>query len=177
MNESVQVRNAPGRWAPVYRSRAAEDLLSRIPNRAPRRIAEVFGGQGPMTALLARRFPGAEIEAFDLSRCDDNLAATLPDRFHTQVLGGRALNVKIKFEVVFRMARWRCCRGCGVCCRSLSQCSRGAVGLRFKFPTISTNRAVRSCEWLLPTDLGRRRFCPSLSHGHSTNRWRVSMLS
>ena len=101
MNESVQVRNAPGRWAPVYRSRAAEDLLSRIPNRAPRRIAEVFGGQGPMTALLARRFPGAEIEAFDLSRCDDNLAATLPDRFHTQVLGGRALNVKIKFEVVF----------------------------------------------------------------------------
>ena len=32
-----------------------------------------------MTALLARRFPGAEIEAFDLSRCDDNLAATLPN--------------------------------------------------------------------------------------------------
>ena len=83
MNESVQVRNAPGRSVPVYRSRAAEDLLSRIPNRAPRRIAEVFGGQGPMTALLARRFPGAEIEAFDLSRCDDNLAATLPDRLQT----------------------------------------------------------------------------------------------
>lgn len=45
---------------------AALDLLRRIPVRAPRRIADVYRGRGSMRGLLARRFHGAEIEAFDL---------------------------------------------------------------------------------------------------------------
>ena len=52
--------------------RAALDLVRRIPNRAPRRIADVYKGRGSMRALLARRFPGAEIEAFDLLRLTDH---------------------------------------------------------------------------------------------------------
>ena len=48
--------------------RAALDLLRQIPDRAPRRIADVYKGRGSMRALLARRFPDAEIEAFDLLR-------------------------------------------------------------------------------------------------------------
>ena len=52
--------------------RAALDLMRRIPDRAPRRIADVYKGRGSMRALLARRFPGAEIEAFDLLRLTDH---------------------------------------------------------------------------------------------------------
>ena len=51
--------------------RAALDLMRRIPARAPRRIADVYKGRGSMSALLARRFPNAEIEAFDLLRLTD----------------------------------------------------------------------------------------------------------
>jgi trans-aconitate 2-methyltransferase len=51
--------------------RAALDLLRRIPARAPRRIADVYKGRGSMTALLARRFPEAEIESFDLAQPTD----------------------------------------------------------------------------------------------------------
>jgi trans-aconitate 2-methyltransferase len=42
--------------------------MCRIPARAPRSIADVFSGQGSMRPLLAQRFPGAAIEAFDLSQ-------------------------------------------------------------------------------------------------------------
>jgi len=51
--------------------RAALDLVRRIPDHAPRRIADVYSGQGSMRAMLARRFPDAEIEAFDLSQSTD----------------------------------------------------------------------------------------------------------
>ena len=51
--------------------RAALDLMRRIPNRAPRRIADVYSGRGSMRALLARRFPYAEVETFDLSYSAD----------------------------------------------------------------------------------------------------------
>jgi trans-aconitate 2-methyltransferase len=51
--------------------RAALDLMRRIPDHAPRRIADVYSGRGSMRALLARRFPDAEIEAFDLSQSTD----------------------------------------------------------------------------------------------------------
>ncbi|HEY5206677.1 MAG TPA: trans-aconitate 2-methyltransferase [Roseiarcus sp.] len=51
--------------------RAALDLMRRVPDRAPRRIADVYKGRGSMRALLARRFPDAEIEAFDLSQLTD----------------------------------------------------------------------------------------------------------
>jgi trans-aconitate 2-methyltransferase len=52
--------------------RAALDLMRRIPDRAPRRIADVYKGRGSMRAMLARRFPDAEIEAFDLLQLSDH---------------------------------------------------------------------------------------------------------
>ncbi|HSV00036.1 MAG TPA: hypothetical protein VLI91_08000 [Roseiarcus sp.] len=48
--------------------KAAIDLMRKIPVRAPRRIADVYRERGSMRALLAQRFPYAEIKAFDLSR-------------------------------------------------------------------------------------------------------------
>ena len=68
MNDSVPVRNAQRRLALEHRLRSAHDLMCRIPARAPRSIADVFSGQGSMRPLLAHRFPGAAIEAFDLSQ-------------------------------------------------------------------------------------------------------------
>jgi trans-aconitate 2-methyltransferase len=54
--------------------------MRRIPDRAPRRIADVYKGRGSMGALLARRFPAAEIEAFDLSQLTDR-GPSLSDRW------------------------------------------------------------------------------------------------
>jgi trans-aconitate 2-methyltransferase len=101
MNESVPVRNLPRRSAPEPRLRAAQDLICRIPLQAPRRIADVYGGDGSMKALLARRFPDAEIEAFDLRQSSDRLAETRPERFHGQASGGRFLSVGNKFDLIF----------------------------------------------------------------------------
>jgi trans-aconitate 2-methyltransferase len=50
--------------------RAASGLLSRIQNRAPRRIADLQAGPPWIKALLARRFPDAEIVSLDASRGD-----------------------------------------------------------------------------------------------------------
>jgi trans-aconitate 2-methyltransferase len=66
---SVRTGFAPGP-AQEHRMRAAMELLRHIPVRAPRRIAAVYKERGPMRALLAHRFPHAEIEAFDLSAFD-----------------------------------------------------------------------------------------------------------
>jgi trans-aconitate 2-methyltransferase len=71
MNDSVSVRNESGSLAPEHRMRAAQDLVRRIPDRAPRRIADVYRGRGSMRLLLARRFPNAEIETFDLLQSID----------------------------------------------------------------------------------------------------------
>lgn len=81
MTENVSIRNLSGRSVGEYRAKAALDLICRVPNRAPRRIADVYSGQGSMKALLARRFPGAEIKAFDLSQSNDGLAESRPHRF------------------------------------------------------------------------------------------------
>ena len=72
MNDWGLRRNESDRSLSEHRMRAALDLVRRIPNRAPRRIADVYKGRGSMRALLARRFPGAEIEAFDLLRLTDH---------------------------------------------------------------------------------------------------------
>ena len=69
--------------------RAALDLMRRIPDRAPRRIADVYKGRGSMKALLARRFPDAEIEAVDLLRLTD----------HDQNPGG-CLGARHKFDLI-----------------------------------------------------------------------------
>lgn len=70
--------------------RAAVDLVRRIPDRAPRRIADVYKGRGSMRALLARRFPDAEIEAFDLLRLTD----------HDPNPGSRCLSTGHKFDLI-----------------------------------------------------------------------------
>jgi trans-aconitate 2-methyltransferase len=99
MNESVSVRNLSRPSAPEPRLRAAQDLICRIPLRAPRRIADVHSGEGSMKAPLARRFPDAEIEAFDLQQSGDHLAETRP--FRGQGSDGRSLSVRNKFDLIF----------------------------------------------------------------------------
>jgi trans-aconitate methyltransferase len=54
-------------------ARAALDLLSRMQNEAPRRIADLRVGPPLTQGLLAQRFPNAEIvslDASDASRLD-----------------------------------------------------------------------------------------------------------
>lgn len=70
--------------------RAAQDLVRRIPDRAPRRIADVYNGRGSMRALLAHRFPNAEIVSFDLSQpADRSLGAR-----------GRRMSARHKFDLI-----------------------------------------------------------------------------
>jgi trans-aconitate 2-methyltransferase len=101
MNESVPVRNLSRRLAREPRLRASQDLISRLPLRAPRRIADVYSGDGSMKALLTRRFPDAEIETFDLSQSGDRLAETRPDRFPRQASGGRSPSPRNRFDLIF----------------------------------------------------------------------------
>ena len=51
-------------------SRAAEDLLTRVRDAAPRRIAVLCADAGCAPSRLARRFPRAAIEALDLFGLD-----------------------------------------------------------------------------------------------------------
>jgi trans-aconitate 2-methyltransferase len=99
MNESVPVRKPHIRPAGDHRLRAAHDLISRIPSLAPRRIAEAFSGEGSMRPLLARRFPAAEIEAFDLSRGDDRVVEWRPERALDRFSGG-SLPARKKFDLI-----------------------------------------------------------------------------
>ena len=70
--------------------RAAQDLVRRIPDRTPRRIADVYSGRGSMRTLLAHRFPNAEIEAFDLSKSTDR----------SLVARGRRVSARHKFDLI-----------------------------------------------------------------------------
>lgn len=89
MNESVPARKAHGGLALEHRLRAAHDLMSRLPALAPRRIADVFSGEGSMRSLLSRRFPEAEIESLDLSRSGDPAAERRSARILAWPSGGR----------------------------------------------------------------------------------------
>jgi trans-aconitate 2-methyltransferase len=55
--------------------------MCRIPACAPRRIGDVFTGEGSMKPLLVRWFPDAEIEILDLSQSAGRVAERRPDRW------------------------------------------------------------------------------------------------
>ncbi|HEY6521863.1 MAG TPA: methyltransferase domain-containing protein [Roseiarcus sp.] len=99
MNDRVSVHQQPIRSAPEHRTRAALDLICRIPVPAPRNIADVCAGQGSMRALLARRFPDAEIETFDLSQSTGPLAEAGLDRIDRGA-AGRRLSAGHKFDLI-----------------------------------------------------------------------------
>lgn len=90
MTDRALARGESGRLAPEHRTKAALDLMRRIRDRAPRRIADVYRGRGSMKALLARRFPDAEIEAIDLSRSTDRGKGA----------GGARLSAGRKFDLI-----------------------------------------------------------------------------
>lgn len=50
------------------RTRAAAELLARVANDAPKRVADLGCGPGNSTALLAARWPDAALEGIDNSR-------------------------------------------------------------------------------------------------------------
>ncbi|GAB3490340.1 trans-aconitate 2-methyltransferase [Amycolatopsis cihanbeyliensis] len=59
----------PGKYLDYgdLRARPFHDLVGRIGARQPRRVADLGCGPGNLTAALARRWPGARIEAIDSS--------------------------------------------------------------------------------------------------------------
>ncbi len=85
MNDGALVLTPQHGLAPEHRLRAANDLMCRIPACAPRRIADVFTGQGSMRPLLVRRFPDAEIETQDLSQSAGRVAERRNERRPGQV--------------------------------------------------------------------------------------------
>jgi trans-aconitate 2-methyltransferase len=99
MNETVPVRKAHGGLAQEHRLRAAQDLMCRIPVRAPRRIADLFSGEGSIGLLLAQRFPKAEIEALDLSQSSDRSEAGRDGRLFGLARAGR-LPARRKFDLI-----------------------------------------------------------------------------
>jgi trans-aconitate 2-methyltransferase len=73
--------------------------MCRVPARAPRSIADVFSGSESVTPLLARRFPDAEIEAFELSQSDGRFVERLPGRVLGQGSTAR-LSARKNFDLI-----------------------------------------------------------------------------
>ena len=94
--------------------------MCRIPTRAPRRIADVFSGQESMTPHLARRFPAAEIEAFELPQWSGRSVERLPER--TGQVSRGWLPAGKNFDLICSNT---CFRRCGACCLNSPSCSPG----------------------------------------------------
>lgn len=60
------------------RSRPFLELLARVRAEAPRRVVDLGAGPGTLTALLARRWPAAEVIAVDSSAAMIERAAQVP---------------------------------------------------------------------------------------------------
>lgn len=67
-DERFSMRNIPSPGMRDLRMKAAADLLGRIPNSAPDRIAYLCSGPDTSKDLLVRRFPDAEIVGIEHSQ-------------------------------------------------------------------------------------------------------------
>jgi trans-aconitate 2-methyltransferase len=107
------------------------DLMRQIPVGAPRRIADVYEERGSMSALLARRFPHAEIKAFDLSRLSE----------HGLDTGAWRLSAEHGFDLI-------CLNGAGTPLRRLlpmlveAVSAGGCLALEFPNDLYEPNRAL-----------------------------------
>lgn len=61
-----------------HRGRPFADLIARIPAQRPRRVLDLGCGPGTLTALLAERWPHAEVTGVDSSRQMIGAAAQVP---------------------------------------------------------------------------------------------------
>ena len=62
-------------------TRAAADLLGRVETQSPRRVADVHAGSWSGGAILAHRFPNAEIVSLDPSDLDDRASTIARNAF------------------------------------------------------------------------------------------------
>jgi len=94
------------RWDPQQyghfageRARPFLDLVGRIGAASPRRVVDLGCGTGELTALLAERWPGAEVEGID-SSADMIAAATPHPRVSLRVCGVESWTAPADADVI-----------------------------------------------------------------------------
>src|SRR5271154_4892113 len=73
------------------RTRPAHELLARVPTEHPKRVVDLGCGPGNSTALLASRWPEADVEGVDNS--------------HQMLAEARAAGIKARWRLA-NVARW-----------------------------------------------------------------------
>ncbi len=81
MKGEISVQHIPRLSAYEGQERAASDILCRIHGETPRRIADLRSEPWSMKALLARRFPDAEVENLEPSQLNDGASSRNGDTF------------------------------------------------------------------------------------------------